>query len=91
MGTTEKNSLNGAKNIGTTILKRLNNIGFYTFADLAEMTPAKAYKNMSENNPEKTLPICYYLYSLQGALLDIHWNNLPQDLKSDLLKQVGRE
>ena len=90
MQTTNSISLQGAKNIGTTILKRLNEIGIYSLADLADMTPASAYKKICEQNPGKIFPVCYYLYSLEGALLDLHWDDLPEDLKKDLRKQVGR-
>lgn len=90
METITKNSLIGAKNIGSTILKRLNDIGVYSLADLVEITPVKAYQKICDQNPGKTFPVCYYLYSLEGALLDLHWDDLPQDLKKNLLKQVGR-
>lgn len=85
-----KNNLKEAKNIGATIEKRLNEIGVFSLADLDEMTPVKAYKNICEENPDKTIPVCYYLYSLQGALLDLHWNKIPEELKKELLKQVGK-
>ncbi|MFN5307900.1 MAG: TfoX/Sxy family DNA transformation protein [Candidatus Kapaibacterium sp.] len=85
-----KNSLMGATNIGSTIVKRLNEIGVYSLADLAEMTSVKAYKKICERHPGKIFPVCYYLYSLEGALLDLHWNDLPNDVKSELLHQVGR-
>lgn len=85
-----KNNLKGAKNIGATIEKRLNEVGVFSLADLSEMTPVKAYQAICEQNQDKTIPVCYYLYSLQGALLEIHWNELPDKLKKDLLKQVGR-
>ncbi|MEZ4828993.1 MAG: TfoX/Sxy family DNA transformation protein [Bacteroidia bacterium] len=84
-----KNSLIGAKNLGATIIKRLNEIGVYSLADLAEFTSVKAYKKICEQDPGKTFPVCYYLYSLEGAMLDVHWGDLPTDLKSDLLKQVA--
>lgn len=90
MKTPLSNNLKGAKNIGPTIEKRLNEIGVFSFAHLSEMTPVKAYINICKQNPEKTIPICYYLYSLQGALLDLHWNDIPKELKSELLKQVGK-
>jgi DNA transformation protein and related proteins len=88
---TLNNSLKGAKNIGTTILHHLHEIGVYSLADLAEITPVKAYRKICEENPGKTFPVCYYLYSLEGALLDLHWNDLPKDLKMDLLKQVRQK
>jgi len=83
-------NLKSAKNIGPTIEKYLNEIGVFSLADLSEMTPVKAYQNICEQHPDKTIPVCYYLYSLQGALLDMHWNDIPSELKTELLRQVGR-
>lgn len=85
-----KNNLKGAKNIGTTIEKRLNEIGVYSLADLTEMTAVKAYQRICEQHPDKTIPVCYYLYSLQGALIDLNWKDLPEEMKRDLLKKVGK-
>jgi DNA transformation protein len=88
MKTQLSNNLKGAKNIGETIEKRLNEIGVFSLADLAQMTPVKAYQRISRQNPDKTFPVCYYLYSLQGALLDMYWDDLPKELKVELRKQV---
>ena len=90
MKTKLSNSLKGARNIGITIEKRLNEIGVFSLADLAQMTPVKAYQKICKQHPDKTFPVCYNLYSLQGALLDLHWDDLPTDLKAELRKQVGR-
>lgn len=84
------NSLKGAKNIGPTILKRLNEIGIYSKTDLAEVTSAKAYQKICEQNPNQTFPVCYYLYSLEGALLGLHWDDVPKDLKKELLQRVDQ-
>lgn len=80
----ENKSIGNARNIGPTIAKRLNEIGVYSLADLAEMTPVIAYNKMAQKNHDKHLPICYYLYSLQGALLDVHWNDVPESVKVEL-------
>lgn len=85
------NHLKGAKNIGVTLEKHLNEIGVFSLADLARMTPVNAYLRISKQNPHKRFPVCYYLYSLQGALLDLHWNNLPAKLKTTLLKEVEQK
>jgi DNA transformation protein len=85
------NNVKGAKNIGTTIEKRLNEIGVFSLEDLAQMTPVRAYQSICKQNPNKTFPVCYYLYSLQGALLDLHWDDLPIELKTELRKQVDRK
>lgn len=91
MKTQLSNNLKGAKNIGVTIEKRLNEIGVFSLADLAQITPIKAYQIICKQNPGKTFPVCYYLYSLQGALLDLHWDDLPAELKTELLKQVDKK
>lgn len=91
MKTQLPNDLKGAKNIGATIEKRLNEIGVFSFADLAEITPVKAYQSICKQNPDKTFPVCYYLYSLQGALLELHWDDLPTELKIELRKQVEKK
>ena len=83
-------SLKGAKNIGATIERHLNEIGVFSLADLAEITPVGAYKAICKQHPHKSFSVCYYLYSLQGALLDLHWDDLPRDLKDELKKAVGR-
>lgn len=90
MATETNNNLKKAKNIGATIHKRLNEIGIYSLADLAAVTPAEAYRKICEQNPDKVFPVCYYLYSLEGALLDLHWDDLPKSVKKDLLKKIGR-
>ena len=80
--------LRKAKNIGATIEKCLNEIGIFTLADLAEMTSVEAFKRIRENYPGKTIPVCYYLYSLEGALLDLHLNDIPSELKEELKARI---
>lgn len=66
----------GLKNIGRTIAARLKAVGVETVGDLRAIGPAKAYKRVKAENPEMTVPVCYYLYSLQGALDGLHWDAL---------------
>ncbi len=80
--------LTGLKNIGPTIAKRLHEIGVYTIADLQHVGAAKAYLKIKENYPDKTIPVCYYLYSVEGALLGLHWDAIPEKRKMELLKAV---
>ena len=83
-----KRSLDQLKNIGKTVAQRLNEIGVFNEADLASVGSVEAYKRIEARFPGKTLPVCYYLYSLEAALLDIHWNDLPRELKKELEQQV---
>lgn len=88
MKTLNNAPIENCKNIGATMARRLNEIGIYNLADLAEATPAGAYKKLSKKKPNQHLPYCYYLYSLQGALLDVHWDELPDETKSKLRTEV---
>lgn len=87
-----KSGINGdlrsATNIGATIEKCLHEIGIFTLADLEKTTSAEAFKKIRGNHPEKTIPVCYYLYSLEGALLNMHWNDIPPERKEELRKKI---
>ncbi len=84
-----RSDLKAAKNIGATVEKRLNEVGVFTLADLAEITPAKAYQRICEKYPDETIPICYYFYPLEGVLRGVHWNGLSIKVKGCLRKQAS--
>jgi len=81
--------LSGMRNIGPTIAARLKAVGIETVGDLRASGAAEAYKRIKAAHPDLTVPVCYYLYSLQGALDDVHWDALPPVVKEDLLKDAG--
>ncbi|MDP6810344.1 MAG: TfoX/Sxy family DNA transformation protein [Pseudomonadales bacterium] len=76
------------KNIGPTIAKNLQLIGIRTRADLEKATPAGAYLHLCASFQNTTSPVCYYLYSLEGALRDKHWDDLSPKLKDKLQAEV---
>ena len=80
----DKSKLSYLKNIGPTIEKRLNEIGVYTKHDLQNIGPVRAYKKIQNKYQDKTIPVCYYLYSLEGALTNTHWDDIPQSRKDEL-------
>jgi DNA transformation protein and related proteins len=80
------------KNVGPTIKKRSHEIGIYTRADLERIGPVSAYRRICQNYPNQTIPVCYYLYSLQGALMGVHWDHVPEDVKAELfLRAKGKK
>jgi DNA transformation protein len=81
-------SLTELKNIGPTIEKRLNEIGIHTVTDLEKTGPVKAYQRICRAYPNETIPVCYYLYSLQGALMGVHWDAVPEEIKNDLYSRA---
>jgi DNA transformation protein and related proteins len=85
----EKFSLRRLKNIGATVAERLHEIGVFNREDLKRIGAPEAYRRIKQKHPEITLPRCYYLYSLEGALRDVHWDSIPDALKRRLSQQAG--
>ncbi|MGK0189484.1 MAG: DNA transformation protein [Verrucomicrobiales bacterium] len=79
------------RNIGSTIASRLNEIGVFTERDLRALGAVEAHRLILRNFPDKTLPICYYLYSFEAALRDVHWDDLPESKKRTLRNQLGEQ
>lgn len=77
------------KNIGQKIAGRLNQAGIHSEADLRAVGAVGAYRRIKANHPGETLPICYYLYSFEGALRDRHWNDINEERKQVLLAQIS--
>jgi len=63
-----KSDLSSLKNIGPTIQKRLHEIRINSKSELKKVGPVLAYQKIQSKNPGKTIPVCYYLYSLRGHL-----------------------
>lgn len=82
--------LEGQINIGPAIATRLREIGVHTLTDLKRRGAAGAYLRICRANPGKTIPVCYYLYSLEGAILGVRWDAIGSEAKLALLRQVGR-
>jgi len=77
------------QNIEPTIANRLREIGIRTRGDLQAVGPASAYRRICAKYPRKTIPVCYYVYSLEGALRDRRWDAIGVDAKRSLLNQVS--
>ena len=64
----------------------LASVGIHTLDDVARLGVVETYKRVKTAYPEKvTLNM---LWGLQAALLDLPWNELPTDIKEELMKQV---
>ena len=74
------------KNLGPKSSEWLASIGVHTLDDVARLGVVETYKRVRAAYPEKvTLNM---LWGLQAALLDIPWNELPPEIKSELKKQA---
>ena len=77
------------KNIGKKIAGRLNEVGIYSENDLRSAGAIKAHKKIKEKHPDETLPVCYYLYSFEGALRDKHWDDIGEKRKRELKEKIS--
>jgi DNA transformation protein and related proteins len=81
--------LKGLRNLGPTIIARLNAIGIHTRSDLERAGAARAYRFMAQQAAPHRLAVCYYLYSLEGALQDRHWDDFTDAEKTALRLATG--
>lgn len=83
-------SVKELRNVGATVAQRLHEIGIHTKADLERVGAVTAYCEMKQRHPEARTPLCYYLYSLEGALRDKHWDDIGEEVKQALRKEATR-
>jgi DNA transformation protein len=75
------------RNIRSRSAHWLKSVGIETTDDLHEVGVVEAYRRVKEAYPQQvTLNL---LYALQGGILDIEWNLLPENMKTDLKNQIG--
>lgn len=77
------------ENIGKTIAARLNEAGIFTEDELRLAGPAEAHRRIKALYPDKTIPVCYYLYAFEGALTDKHWDRIGERRKKALRREIG--
>lgn len=74
------------KNLGPKSTEWLASVGVHSLEDVARLGVVATYKRVKAAYPE--LVSLNLLWGLQAALLDIPWNELPSDIKSELKKQL---
>ena len=85
----QNRSLTDLRNVGNKIARRLNEVGIFSEAELRLVGAADAHRMIKEKYPDETLPVCCYLYSFEGALIDKHWNEIGEKRKEQLKSQIG--
>ncbi len=89
MATPRNRKLTDLRNIGNKIAARLNEVGISCEDELRQVGAVGAHRMIKEKHPNETFPVCYYLYSFEGALSDKHWDELSERRKQQLRAQVG--
>lgn len=73
------------KNLGMASVNILHAVGINTYADLRRIGAVDAYLRIKARdiNVSKVM-----LYALQGALLNVHWNDLAPEMKLQLVTEA---
>ncbi len=87
----EENDLSTLVNIGTTIERRLKAVGIRSRGDLEQVGPIEAWRRIRQKYPHQNISPTYYLYSLQGALINARRTELPPSVRSRLDAYIGVE
>lgn len=76
------------KNLGKTSVLWLHAVGIHSAGELRRRGAAAAYRAVLARgfNASRVL-----LYSIEGALLDRHWSELPHEHKRRLLDEVAEQ
>ncbi len=75
------------KNLGTASVNILHAVGVNTYEDLKAVGPVATYCRIKQRGIAVSKVM---LYALQGALLNIHWSDLPPEIKQQLIDDVER-
>lgn len=73
--------LTSLKNIGEKIEKRLKAVDISTAEELKKVGSKEAFIRLKSQDPS----VCaMYLYTLEGAISGVEYNQLPDDVKKNL-------
>jgi DNA transformation protein len=75
------------RNLGKVSTEWVNAVGIYTRADLEQVGVVETYLRVKAMQPRASLNL---LWGLQGALLDIHWSDVPLEMRDELREEVRR-
>ena len=73
------------RNLGETSAQWLHAVGIHNLSDLKRLGAADAYRAVKARGFRASKVL---LYAIEGALLDVHWNDVPAERKEALNKQV---
>lgn len=76
----------GLKNIGPKTERWLREIGIHAYEDLHRIGSVEAYLRLQIQHPGKISRVA--LYALEAALWDLHWLELPTEIKEQRVEQL---
>ncbi|MDQ1911492.1 TfoX/Sxy family DNA transformation protein [Paenibacillus sp. GD4] len=76
----------GIRNIGPKTEDWLREVGIQAYEDLAKWGSVEVYRRLKEHRAGKIS--LNALYALEAALWDLHWLELPMDIKEKVRREA---
>ena len=73
------------KNRGKTSAQWLHAVGIHSASDLRRLGAVDAYRAVRTRGFRASKVL---LYAIEGALMDVHWNDIPTERKEALNRQL---
>ncbi|CRM37573.1 hypothetical protein H097_24254 [Pseudomonas sp. FH4] len=73
------------KNLGKTSAQWLHAVGIHSASDLRRLGAVDAYRAVRTRGFRASKVL---LYAIEGALMDVHWNDIPTERKEALNRQL---
>lgn len=80
------NPIEDLRNLGPKTGQLLRDVGVATIEDLRKIGPVEAYYRLKSLSPQNVS--LNALWAMQAGLLDIHWQQLPTEIKSELRRAL---
>lgn len=82
--------MSGIRNIGPTSAEWLAAVGVESMEDLARTGAVEAYRRVKSHLAIEPAKVSLnLLWALQGALMELHWTDVPDALRQQLLAELG--
>ncbi len=79
--------LSALRNLGPASARWLAEAGIHAESELRVLGAVAAYRRVKHMSPREVTRLM--LYALEGALRDVPWNALPEDVKTRLKREAG--
>lgn len=78
-----ENELTKAMNIGKETARKLNEVGVDSYEKLVLLGTEQVFKKLQVKDPHTCINL---LYSIEGAIEGIKWNEIPKQRKFELIE-----
>ena len=80
-----ESELSSLRNLGGRSEQWLNDIGVFTRSDLERIGSVEVYRILKERGYPVTLNL---VWGIEGALADVDWRELSEEMKASLRQQI---